>query len=157
MNNLHAKRNGRSVHCRLMQRAFGGFLFVTFLLIATGIAGAETFVKGIIGTDTLWSAGGSPYVLTGDVTISARSSLIIDSGVTVNMNGYTMHIQGKFHAWGTAFHLSAGEREGTRSTIIIKSGGSADFEHISADGTDYIVVEAGATVNVSAPAQEPGQ
>mgnify|MGYP001560025290 FL=1 len=154
MKNLHAKRNSDAFHSNLTYYAFLWIFSFTLLLIPAGIAGAETFVSGTISTDTIWLASGSPYTLTGDITVAAETSLTIDSGVTVNMNDYNIDIEGTFHATGTTFHLARSETEGNLSMIIIKASGRANFDNITADGKDYIIVQAGATINVSAPVKK---
>lgn len=46
-------------------------------------AEAATNVSGNISVDTTWDVAGSPYVLTGNVTITDGATLTIDQGVTV--------------------------------------------------------------------------
>jgi hypothetical protein len=147
-------KNSDRVQSSLMYHALAAVYACMILFLPAGIAGAETLVRGSIGTDTVWSAGGSPYTLTGDVTVPAETSLTIDSGVTVNMDGYNIAVEGVLHARGTVFHLSGMKTAANMSTITITAGGSADFDTVTADGKDYIVVQAGATVHVSAPAEE---
>lgn len=51
---------------------------------AMGLAVGATDVTGLIASDTTWTADGSPYVLTGPVTIPAGVTLTIEAGVTVD-------------------------------------------------------------------------
>ncbi len=55
------------------------------LLIALGLSGlaGATDVIGNINVDTIWSPAGSPYVLTGDVTVQPQAVLTIEPGVVV--------------------------------------------------------------------------
>jgi hypothetical protein len=151
---LHAKRSSDAFHSKPIYYAFLWIFSFTLLLIPVGIAGAETFVSGTISTDAIWLASGSPYTLTGDITVSAAASLTINSWVIVNMNGYNINVEGTFRATGTAFHLAKSETEGNLSMIIIKASGRANFDNITANGKDYIIVQAGATINVSAPVKK---
>jgi len=65
------------------------FLAVLLLLIAGSVA-ADTAVSGTIATNTTWSLAGSPYVLTGDVSVGGTSApvLTIDAGVVVKGNSH---------------------------------------------------------------------
>jgi flagellar hook assembly protein FlgD len=50
---------------------------------------ADTNVSGNIATNTTWTVAGSPYILSGDVTVGASSgpTLTIEAGVVVKGNG----------------------------------------------------------------------
>ena len=53
---------------RMRQLAMGMLLAVACIFIASS-ATAETQVSGTISTDTVWDAVGSPYVVTGNITV----------------------------------------------------------------------------------------
>ncbi|MEA2972636.1 MAG: hypothetical protein QOG82_1094, partial [Actinomycetota bacterium] len=56
--------------------------------LLSGTARAATSVPGAtISTDTTWNLAGSPYVVSGDVTVSAAATLSIDPGVVVQFDG----------------------------------------------------------------------
>ena len=105
-------------------------------------------MSGPIDTDTTWSCSGSPYRLTGDITIAASATLAIMPGVTVNLNGYAIHVEGQFNAAETEIFVP------DRSAIKIKKGGSANFTRVKAAIKDAIIVEAGGKVSISAPLKE---
>lgn len=53
------------------------------LLIIVVICQADTEVFGDLDKDTYWNYGGSPYLVTGDVTVKATVNLTIEEGVVV--------------------------------------------------------------------------
>jgi hypothetical protein len=42
-----------------------------------------TNVSGTISTDTTWTLAGSPYIVTGSITVTGGATLTIEPGVTV--------------------------------------------------------------------------
>lgn len=61
-----------------------------------------TFVQGIISQDTTWTLSGSPYAITGNVTISNGTTLTIEPGVEIKFDGnFSMLINGSLYAVGT--------------------------------------------------------
>jgi len=78
---------------------FGGFVgFVNF-----GSEKAQgTNVSGPIVIDTIWDLGGSPYIVTGDVTVLSGVTLTIEPGVIVKFDGfYSISVNGTLIAIGT--------------------------------------------------------
>ena len=68
--------------------------------LIVGKAQAATEVSGILSSDTIWSKTSSPYSLTGPVTIGNGVALTIEAGVTVNLNGYKIQVNGILYARG---------------------------------------------------------
>lgn len=153
MKNAFQKRPGFIFH-----RTTVRYVFVSIFLLAVslnvGIAGADTEVSGPICTDTTWSKKGSPYTLVGDITIAAKTTLTIRNGVTVNLNGFAIHVEGVISATKTIFQVGGEDHQQSASVIHIKDGGVARFNRITADGKDYIVVHAGGKVTLSAPVKK---
>ena len=58
-------------------------ILIAFVLIASISVASATDVSGQITSDETWDLAGSPYNVTGDVTVLG-ATLIIDPGVTVN-------------------------------------------------------------------------
>jgi Tfp pilus assembly protein PilX len=72
----------------------------TILPRSTPVDGTE--FSGVISVDTTWSASGSPYVVTGDITISAGAILTIEPGVTVRIYpNRSLRVDGELVAIGT--------------------------------------------------------
>ena len=65
----------------------------TLLCFCAGTANADTYVSGQISVDTTWNSAGSPYIVTGDISVynaTSTPTLTIEPGVTVKFNE---HIQ----------------------------------------------------------------
>ncbi|MCD6343982.1 MAG: right-handed parallel beta-helix repeat-containing protein [Anaerolineae bacterium] len=62
----------------------------------------NTNVSGVITQSTTWDVGGSPYVLTGDVTVNPGVTLTIAPGVIVQgADNVELTVQGNLQALGT--------------------------------------------------------
>jgi hypothetical protein len=80
----------------------GGFIG-TFLIIPDTVdAPGPTYISGIISTNTTWTLGDSPYIVTGNVLVEQNVILTIEPGVNVKFDGfYYIRIEGKLLAEGT--------------------------------------------------------
>jgi parallel beta-helix repeat protein/predicted outer membrane repeat protein len=76
--------------------------FTLMIFILTGLVQAQTIIPGgSVGGS--WTVVGSPYLITGDVTIPSDQSLQIEPGVEVLFQGYYyLRCQGQLLAVGTA-------------------------------------------------------
>jgi parallel beta-helix repeat protein len=87
---------------------------LTILLLAAPAAHAATNVSGTISTDTVWTLVGSPYIVTGSITVQGTdgpdgvTTLTIEPGVVVRFNqgayltiGSSSSIPGELLAVGT--------------------------------------------------------
>lgn len=82
-------------------------LFV--LLVFSTLAGAIQFgrveasvdVNGIFYSDTRWTKSDSPYNLKSPVAVNSGVTLTVEAGVTVNLNGYYIRVNGTLVARGT--------------------------------------------------------
>ena len=61
-----------------------------------------TQVSGVIASDTTWGTSGSPYNLTGNTLVSKGVTLTILPGVSVNLNGYYIMVNGTLNATGNS-------------------------------------------------------
>ena len=91
-------------------------------------ADASEAVKGIISSNTTWTKANSPYTLQGPVAVDKGVTLTIEPGVTVNLNGHYIQVNGTLISRGTdsekitftggTIHLTAiSQQTGQASTI----------------------------------------
>ncbi len=59
-----------------------------------------TPVRGLIVRDTMWFAGGSPYVLEGKVTVGQGATVRIEPGTVIHSKGGELRIRGRLLARG---------------------------------------------------------
>ncbi len=72
-----------------------------FTLTSITSAQSSTNISGYISTNTVWTRTSSPYTFTGFVTVANGASLLIEPGVTVNLNGFPFTVNGLLNATGT--------------------------------------------------------
>jgi hypothetical protein len=85
-----------------------GLISVTTVHFGLAQSGLVTFIN----SDTVWTKANSPYNLTGPIVISTGVTLTINPGVTVNLNGYYIFVNGTLQAIGSAsdkIQISGGE------------------------------------------------
>jgi hypothetical protein len=109
-------------------KLFARLIFVT--LVSVLILGAvtnicvvqaSTDVSGLITSDTTWTQANSPYSLTAPAGVSEGVTLTIEPGVIVNLNGYSIEVDGTLQA------------RGTETERIQFNGGEIDFTEHSSD------------------------
>jgi hypothetical protein len=76
----------------------GGFAIAGTTRFSTVQADAE--VVGLLASNTTWTKASSPYSLTGPVAINHGVTLRVEPGVTVNLNGYYIRVNGTLTARG---------------------------------------------------------
>jgi parallel beta-helix repeat protein len=91
-----------------MQKAASAITLLIILLLSTLTATltfteaqASTDISGIITSDTTWTKENSPYTLTGPTAVNMETTLTIEPGVIVNLNKYSLQINGTLQAIGT--------------------------------------------------------
>jgi parallel beta-helix repeat protein len=67
-----------------------------------GTVYASTDAAGIISSDTTWTKANSPYNLKGPVAVNNGVTLTVEAGVTVNLNGYYIQVNGTLVARGSS-------------------------------------------------------
>ena len=72
-----------------------------------GIAFSQTNVSGTISSDSIWDISGSPYIVTGNLTVSSGATLTVDPSVEVQFdNSRIMYVYGALNATTTTFTSS---------------------------------------------------
>jgi hypothetical protein len=116
-------------------------LVVALLSSLVGLRAAEaaTTVTGAVNFDTTWTAAGSPYILTGTVSVASGVTLNIDPGVVVQArNGtstsYELTVNGTLRANGTAanpvtFTVETGTSSGQWAGLRVTSSGTLNLQN----------------------------
>lgn len=74
------------------------------LIFISGIAFSQTNVSGVIGANTTWNIAGSPYIVTGDITVNNGVTLTVDANVQVKFNSARrMTVLGALNATSATF------------------------------------------------------
>jgi hypothetical protein len=78
-------------------------LATALLLVCTAPAAAQTYVTGALSSNATWTIAGSPYEVTGDVTLGPGVTLVIQPGVEVRFRSQRrLTVAGALIARGTA-------------------------------------------------------
>ena len=79
------------------------FIIILAIFFATQITADTTYVSGGISTNTVWDTAGSPYIVTGNVTVDGSVTLQIKPGVKIAIDsGISIIINGTLNAIGTS-------------------------------------------------------
>ena len=70
-------------------------LSLIFQAIPLGRAQSGTNENGIINQDASWTKTNSPYTLTGNILINNQTTITVEAGTTLNLNGYYIMVNGK--------------------------------------------------------------
>ena len=73
---------------------------LTTIVLADNVHAANSF-HGIITSNATWTKANSPYSLDGPTAIDSGVTITIEPGVTVNLNGYYIQVNGTLIAKGT--------------------------------------------------------
>jgi parallel beta-helix repeat protein len=82
----------------LLSIMISGFMIASITRFST--VQAATNVGGVISSDTVWTLTNSPYIFVGDVTIAPRVTLLIEPGVTIDFNSWSLIVEGTLYARG---------------------------------------------------------
>lgn len=69
---------------------------------ATSVVWAQTYVSGVIGSNTAWTTAGSPYIVTGNTVLLESCTLTVAPGVVVKFNAdVTLDVRGRLLCQGS--------------------------------------------------------
>ncbi|MCK5291174.1 MAG: right-handed parallel beta-helix repeat-containing protein [Thermoplasmata archaeon] len=114
------------------------------LVIYPDVALGSTYISGVIGTDTTWDRPGSPYIVTGDVTVTSGATLTIEAGVEVRFNPIKeLIIEGTLNANGDPDNVTVFTSNNTSPDpedwdgISVVSSGHARIEFCEISYADF--------------------
>jgi parallel beta-helix repeat protein len=87
---------------KLFLNVFAIAILLSSIFLVTSTATGDTNVTISINSDTTWTKLNSPYTLTQPISISDHVTLTIEPGVTINMNGYDLLVNGVLVAKGSS-------------------------------------------------------
>jgi len=83
-------------------RSISSVIFI--IIISLGVLHAQTNLSGTISTDQTWNAAGSPYIVTGNVTISSGVTVTVEAGAVIKFNSNTgLYVYGTLNATDADF------------------------------------------------------
>jgi hypothetical protein len=111
-------------------------------------AQTPTQVNGVISQNTTWTKTNSPHTLTDNVLVSNGVTLTIEAGVTVNLNGNKIEVNGTIQAIGNNANPIA-----FNSGQIAFTQYSAGWSETSGGGSiiSYAALEASVSIIESSP------
>ena len=129
---------GCIVNNKLLSSAF----LIAILLSGLTLVGTAHFstvqaseeVTGVISSDTTWTKANSPYSLAGPVTVGNGVTLTIEAGVTVNLNGYKIQVNGILYARGSCANSIIFTSDPAGNEGIAFTAGSASWNEQTGTG-----------------------
>ncbi len=113
-----------------------------------GTVQASTDVIGIISADTTWTKANSPYNLTGPVAVDDGVTLTVEPGVTVNLRGYYIRVNGTLIARGSSssqIHFNGGAIE------FRESSSSWNEQTLSGSIIENAILSSGISIGNASP------
>jgi len=113
---------------------------IAFLFLLCTPVSWATDVSGVISVDK-WTLAGSPYIVTGDVTVDAGKTLTIDPGVVVKFNsGFSLKVLGNLTVSGTGTGAGSVIFTSSSASPALGSWGGIRFEPGSSGSLSYAEV-----------------
>ncbi|EKD28684.1 MAG: hypothetical protein ACD_79C00248G0001, partial [uncultured bacterium] len=79
----------------MKNKYFKILLFITFIILAfLQNSYSETSVSGNITSNTTWTLAGSPYIVTGDITVPEGITLTIEAGTVIKFTANSDDVHG---------------------------------------------------------------
>ena len=112
---------------------------------------SQTPVSGNITVNTTWNSAGSPYIVTGNVTVNSGITLTIDPTVEVKFDdGRSLFVYGTVNATTATFTSNNGSPvPGIWNYLRFYSGSASTFSGCTIEYGDYIDVNSGATLTIN--------
>jgi len=111
-------------------------LGIIFLVPNTFLKVKGANVSGMIDTNTTWDLDGSPYIVTGNVTVAEGATLTIEPGVRIRFDDHHgIYVEGSLHIRGTEsnrINMTSNKmipEYGDWRGIFINSTGYAEIRH----------------------------
>ena len=106
---------------------------------------ASTEVTGIIDSDVVWRKVDSPFNLTGPILVDEDVTLTVEAGVTVDLNGYYLRVDGTLRARGSLFdkiYFIGGGSEPPNYAITFTEN-STSWNELEGSGCvlEYVVID----------------
>jgi len=140
----------------VLKKTFLGVLFAVLVsgLLIVGInfhvakavdySSSGTSVGGIISQNTTWTLENSPYFFVDTVTVARNATLTIEPGVTVDIDFWSMRVEGTLRAIGNETHrikIKALERQLDYQWRIYFADSSTPWDEVT--GTGCVIEYAG--------------
>ncbi len=140
----------------LGKRLFSSALFIVLIgafalgcVLRFGTVQASVEVNGIIDSDTTWRKLDSPFNLTGPILVEKGVTLTVEAGVTVNLNGHYIRVDGTLSAQGTEFDkirfIGGGSEPPNWSITFTETSTSWSEQDGSGCVLEYVVVDSAHT------------
>ena len=131
-------------------------LLVFALVMLSMLVNSQTYVSGIISSNTTWTVPNNPYIVTGNVLLDSGYTLTIDPGVIIKFNNLKcLQIGGTLRAIGTnnnpiTFTSNQTNHVAGYWGYILFNGTSTDYNTTTHTGNimQYCIVESGGNQNV---------
>ncbi|RLD59396.1 MAG: hypothetical protein DRJ05_06495, partial [Bacteroidetes bacterium] len=127
-------------------------LFTLIISLAIfGMAYSQTNVSGTISSNTTWNMAGSPYIVTGNLTLAGTYTLTIDAGVEVRFdNSRSFYVYGDVNATTTTFTSNDGSpTPGIWNYLTFYSGSISTFTNCAIEYGQYIDVLSGGSYTMT--------
>ncbi|MCB2219847.1 MAG: right-handed parallel beta-helix repeat-containing protein [Bacteroidetes bacterium] len=126
-------------------------LTILLCMLAISSLAYSTDVTGTIAVNTTWNLAGSPYVVTGNVTVDPGVTLTVDPNVIVKFNdGRSLFVYGTVNATNATFTSNnISPAPGIWNYLKFYSGSTSTFSGCNIEYGDYLDVDGGANVTIN--------
>ncbi|NPA36740.1 MAG: T9SS type A sorting domain-containing protein [Chlorobi bacterium] len=112
------------------------YLLLLLIAISSSFSmNAQTSVSGTISNNATWTSAGSPYIVTGNITVDAGVTLTIESGTTVQFDANTyIQVYGTLNANGATFTANGSTTPGYWDGIYVGYIWNTNIGEVTLDG-----------------------